>query len=788
MQEIFNTFPGAHQLLPSPNFDDAVGAPLTIDRSDRADGRTGNQGYAGWSAILREDPDRNDRLIEDAKLFHEEQDQLALSDSSVQLTRVVGSGIDTPEKIREYKRVQCPYVGSGSLYCIETVEHEIVKGNGDETVNLHSADLRNSGTGFDMRGTNDFGTIPNIYAPDVTHGGLPINDRVLGFANAYFGNAGSGSQAQSFSAQTVEEPANRSESDPRDVTPEIQSSSAQSTFASGTEDLAAGFGLSDTPQPVAGREVEVVGPAAGYVEDSQGRVLGEHPSQPEGVIIQDIPGGTYQSIGDTQALFLNEDGTYNSNFEKTGEDEVRLRVRNYANDRINEQAVFSVDAPAGAQLNLDFTSEQNLENLSLSIDENGDGIVDEQQAPNSVVSGDVSSETNPPETEASVEAVGENEYRITLSANDGPEGSGIAATHYFIEGEANEQTYSAPFNVSGGATVRFYSVDKVGNTEPVEEILAGVTPPPETTIDSGPKGYENSSSASFAFSSSEPDSSFMCSLDEAAFESCSSPKEYSSLNDGDHTFQVRAVNAAGNVDPTPANRAWTVDTRTPKVEPATMTLMESSQLGSSTVRVSIAWSGTDARSDIVRYELRQATNDGEYSTVDLPAPKATRIIQSFTANNVYRFMVRAQDEAGNWSDWTRSSFTLRDNFQGIAIGGTANPTRWTTLAGDSAASFYKSRVKHAAGADHHASLNFTGRDVAWVAHKAPNRGKAEVWIDGTKAATVDLYSPTTEPRQVVFRESWGSENSHTIQIRILGTRNASSDGTRIDINDIITIK
>ncbi len=57
------------------------------------------------------------------------------------------------------------------------------------------------------------------------------------------------------------------------------------------------------------------------------------------------------------------------------------------------------------------------------------------------------------------------------------------------------------------------------------------------------------------------DLAFECRLDsqdEAAFASCSSPKTYSDLGDGQHTFDVRAVDETGNKDPTPSRYAWTV--------------------------------------------------------------------------------------------------------------------------------------------------------------------------------------------------------------------------------------
>jgi hypothetical protein len=81
---------------------------------------------------------------------------------------------------------------------------------------------------------------------------------------------------------------------------------------------------------------------------------------------------------------------------------------------------------------------------------------------------------------------------------------------------------------------------------------AGDTTPPETTIDSGPSGTTTSTSATFTFSSSEARSTFECALDGGRFAKCSSPKSYSGLALGTHTFQVRAKDAAHNLDPTPA--------------------------------------------------------------------------------------------------------------------------------------------------------------------------------------------------------------------------------------------
>ena len=89
------------------------------------------------------------------------------------------------------------------------------------------------------------------------------------------------------------------------------------------------------------------------------------------------------------------------------------------------------------------------------------------------------------------------------------------------------------------------------------------TTAPNTTIDSGPVGHRDERSASLGFSSSEAGSSFQCRLDAGAWGACTSPKAYSGLVNGSHTFDVRATDGAGNTDGSPASRTWTVDVPPP---------------------------------------------------------------------------------------------------------------------------------------------------------------------------------------------------------------------------------
>ncbi len=82
--------------------------------------------------------------------------------------------------------------------------------------------------------------------------------------------------------------------------------------------------------------------------------------------------------------------------------------------------------------------------------------------------------------------------------------------------------------------------------------------PPDTTVSGGPSNPTTSTSASFTLGSTEANSTFACSLDGAAYVACTSPRTYSGLAVGGHTFAARATDQAGNTDATPASHAWTI--------------------------------------------------------------------------------------------------------------------------------------------------------------------------------------------------------------------------------------
>jgi len=116
----------------------------------------------------------------------------------------------------------------------------------------------------------------------------------------------------------------------------------------------------------------------------------------------------------------------------------------------------------------------------------------------------------------------------------------------------------------GNHTFSVRSIDRAGNmSAPVSRSFMVDTTPPNTNITGGPTGVTNDSTPAFTFNSSEPGSTFQCRVDGGSFGNCSSPRVTSALSNGSHTFAVRAVDKAGNMDASPATRSFQVDTTPP---------------------------------------------------------------------------------------------------------------------------------------------------------------------------------------------------------------------------------
>ena len=217
------------------------------------------------------------------------------------------------------------------------------------------------------------------------------------------------------------------------------------------------------------------------------------------------------------------------------------------------------------------------------------------------------------------------------------------------------------------ATSRYWYHYASSSTPPAE------TTPPDTVIAAGPSGTTTSNSASFTFSSSEAGSTFQCRLDNGSFGSCTSPKEYSGLSPGTHTFEVRATDAAGNTDATPASRTWTIEAEADTTAPVT-TIAEGPSATTTSNSASFTFLSSEAGST---FQCR--LDDGSFGSCTSPKE------YSGLSPGTHTFDVRATDQAGNTDQspasrtWTIEAGTPSSGIVRESVSERTNTAAATTL-------------------------------------------------------------------------------------------------------------
>lgn len=81
---------------------------------------------------------------------------------------------------------------------------------------------------------------------------------------------------------------------------------------------------------------------------------------------------------------------------------------------------------------------------------------------------------------------------------------------------------------------------------------------PNTTILTKPASTTRNRSARFTFTSNKGLVRYQCKIDAKAWQACRSPRTYTGLAVGQHTFRVRAIDNSNQADPTPATYTWRI--------------------------------------------------------------------------------------------------------------------------------------------------------------------------------------------------------------------------------------
>ena len=243
--------------------------------------------------------------------------------NSVDVTVIAGSGQPTLGQIIEQKTV--------SLLGIEGNHKDIRIINGDDTVPLFSASLNDSSKNLSYLGQ------AKIYYTNQRHGNLVTNGPALNLVkNILDGN--------------IQLP----------------------------------DGVSMQPYKLTGSTLSVHSPVNIHVYDSNGNHSGPTP---DGDFEANIPGSSYDTLGDAKFIYLPDSGVYSIKFEATDNGSFDFKIRKFENDE-NTNTILYKEIPLTNQTKAEttFDTSSTLPPL-IKVDKNGDGTIDSNVENFSVLEG-----------------------------------------------------------------------------------------------------------------------------------------------------------------------------------------------------------------------------------------------------------------------------------------------------------------------------------------------------------------------------------------------------------------
>jgi hypothetical protein len=83
-----------------------------------------------------------------------------------------------------------------------------------------------------------------------------------------------------------------------------------------------------------------------------------------------------------------------------------------------------------------------------------------------------------------------------------------------------------------------------------------------------------------------------------------------------------------------------------------------------------------------------------------------------------------------------------------------------------------------------ATFTFEGTRVRWYGHKGWDLGNAEIFLDGVSQGLVDCYRNPVDHALLLYQSPELAAGTHTFEIRVAGTKNASSYGNWITVDAI----
>lgn len=199
---------------------------------------------------------------------------------------------------------------------------------------------------------------------------------------------------------------------------------------------------------------------------------------------------------------------------------------------------------------------------------------------------------------------------------------------------------------------------------------------------------------------------------------------------------------------------------------------------SDSLKFTVKWSGSVEGGEVSGFNVH--FKEGEGGSWQNWLAETTESEGEFwgAGGSTYYFRVRAKDDLGNWGNWCDHRHTVvptDDQSPLIKYEG-----EWDF---DNSEEAFLNTLHHSIQTGARASLRFTGTEAAWISTRGPDRGQANVYIDGELRTTVDLYLEDFKYRSPVFSDVFDCR-PHTITIEVAEAKERHSGGRRVDIDGI----
>ena len=234
---------------------------------------------------------------------------------------------------------------------------------------------------------------------------------------------------------------------------------------------------------------------------------------------------------------------------------------------------------------------------------------------------------------------------------------------------------------------------------------------------------------------------------------------------GVHRVQVRGTHVIGATATTPAQTVVGDGSAPTFPTPATLTFRTGAQVSATSAPVKLTW---------------QAADNNKLSSVALTSPSARTFAPTTTT-------YATTAPVGSATTWSLTARDLVGNTATSAVARTPallseqSATRsgsWTTKIGSTSA-YLSGKALYTGSRGSKLSWTFTGRGMALIVARTPTSGRADVYVNGTRVTTVDLWSSTSSYRQVIYARNI-SRSPATATVQIVNQATSGRPGITID--------